>query len=96
MRLLDPFAERELGRTILAELESEVQQELQVLVEDFTLPLVASPGLVELDQRGALFAFGAEATKEAEDESQGRTVVTNDFAAELLYIMRSAGDMLGD
>jgi hypothetical protein len=36
LRLLDPEVERQLGKTILSELESEVSQELEVLVEEFT------------------------------------------------------------
>mmetsp|Transcript_24049 Transcript_24049/g.40884 ORF Transcript_24049/g.40884 Transcript_24049/m.40884 type:complete len:669 (-) Transcript_24049:93-2099(-) len=104
MRLLDPEVELQLGKTILAELEGEVSQELEVLVEEFTASgdnhsdvtsaLAADKSMVTLSQHDN----GPQPQQREQDESPGgrQAVVTNDFAAELLYMMRSAGDMLGD
>ena len=93
MRLLEPVAQQALGKKILAELEGEIAQELEVVVEE-TVPLaVPGPGQPpgqhphdhDHDQQGQ---GGGQRTQQS--------VVTNDFAAELLYVMRAAGDMLGD
>ena len=39
---------------------------------------------------------GQQQSNEKKNLAPNQTVVTNDFAAELLYMMRAAGDMLGD